>query len=111
MQIESVSVEAYAHNARTHSKKQIRRIATTIGRFGFNNPVLINDQRQIIAGMDRVAAAKLLGMKEVPTVTLSHLNAAEVQAYIIADTRLAELAGWDKEILAIELQALVDLKS
>jgi predicted phage terminase large subunit-like protein len=98
-----------AHNARTHSKKQIRQIAASIQRFGFNNPVLIDEQKQIIAGHGRAEAAKLLGMKEVPTVTLSHLSPAEVRAYIIADNRLAELAGWDKEILAIELQALVDL--
>jgi len=112
MQIETLAVEAlrpYARNARTHSNKQIRQIARSIERFGFCNPVLIDDQGQIIAGHGRVAAAKLLGIKEVPTVKLAHLSDAEKRAYILADNRLAEKAGWDREILAIELQALVSL--
>jgi hypothetical protein len=112
MQIETLAVETlrpYARNARTHSNKQIRQIATSIERFGFNNPVLIDDQGQIIAGHGRVAAAKLLGIKEVPTVKLAHLSEVEKRAYILADNRLAEKAGWDREILAIELQALVSL--
>src|SRR5919106_5582747 len=112
MQIETVAVEKlrpYERNARTHSKKQIRQIANSIERFGFCNPVLVDDKRQIIAGPGRVAAAKLLGIKEVPTVQLAHLSDVEKRAYIIADNRLAEKAGWDREILAIELQALVSL--
>ena len=99
----------YPHNARTHSKKQIRQIAKSIARFGFTNPVLIDDQKQIVAGHGRVEAAKLIGMVAVPTVQLSHLSEADKRAYILADNRLAEKAGWDREILAIELQALVDL--
>jgi DNA modification methylase len=75
----------------------------------FCNPVLVDVRRQIIAGHGRVAAAKLLGIKEVPTVKLAHLSDAEKRAYILADNRLAEKAGWDREILAIELQALVSL--
>jgi ParB-like chromosome segregation protein Spo0J len=112
MHIETVAVEAlrpYERNARTHSNKQVRQIARSIERFGFCNPVLIDDQGQIIAGHGRVAAAKLLGIKEVPTVKLAHLSDAEKRAYILADNRLAEKAGWDREILAIELQALVSL--
>jgi ParB/Sulfiredoxin domain len=112
MHIETVAVEAlrpYERNARTHSKRQIRQIAKSIERFGFNNAVLVDEQRRIIAGHGRVAAAKLLGIKEVPTVRLAHLSEAEKRAYILADNRLAEKAGWDREILAIELQALVDL--
>jgi ParB-like chromosome segregation protein Spo0J len=112
MQIETVPIETvkpYERNARTHTKKQIRQIAKSIERFGFNNPVLVDDRRQIIAGHGRVAAAKLLGIKEVPTVKLAHLSDAEKRAYILADNRLAEKAGWDREILAIELQALVSL--
>jgi ParB-like chromosome segregation protein Spo0J len=112
MQIETVAVRAlrsHPRNARTHSKKQIRQIANSIERFGFNNPVLVDDDKQIIAGHGRVQAAKLLGIAEVPSVRLSHLSEVEKQAYILADNRLAELAGWDREILAIELQALVDL--
>ena len=99
----------YARNARTHSKKQIRQIAKSIARFGFTNPVLIDGDKQIIAGHGRVEAAKLLGMVAVPTVQLSHLSEADKRAYILADNKLAEKAGWDREILAIELQALVDL--
>jgi DNA modification methylase len=112
MQIETFAIETlrtYAGNARTHSNKQIRQIAKSIERFGFCNPVLIDDQGQIIAGHGRVAAAKLLGIKEVPTVKLAHLSDVEKRAYILADNRLAEKAGWDREILAIELQALVSL--
>lgn len=99
----------YPQNARTHSRKQIRQIAESIRRFGFTNPVLIDDANQIMAGHGRVEAAKLIGLAEVPTVRLSHLSTAEKRAYILADNRLAEKAGWDREILAIELQALIDL--
>ena len=99
----------YANNARTHTNKQIRQIAKSIERFGFTNPVLIDDGGEIIAGHGRVAAAKLLGLAAVPTLRLSHLSAADKRAYIIADNRLAEKAGWDRELLAIELQALIDL--
>ena len=99
----------YARNARTHSRKQIKQIARSIQRFGFVNPVLVSDEDQIVAGHGRVEAARLLGMKDVPTLALSHLDAAERQAYVLADNKLAENAGWDKELLAIELQHLVDL--
>lgn len=112
MQIEHLSVRTlkpYPKNARTHNKKQIRQIADSIERFGFCNPVLIDDNRQIIAGHGRVEAAKLLGIGDVPTVRLTHLSETEKRAYILADNRLAERSGWDKEILAVELQALVDL--
>jgi DNA modification methylase len=97
-------------NARTHSRKQIRQIAESITRFGFCNPVLVDGENQIIAGHGRVEAAKVLGLKEVPTVRLAHLSEAEKRAYVLADNRLAELAGWDREILAIELQGLIDLE-
>jgi hypothetical protein len=99
----------YPRNARTHSKKQIRQIADSIQRFGFTNPVLISDDDEIIAGHGRVEAAKLLGMQSVPTLRLSHLDAAQRRAYLLADNKLALNAGWDHEVLAIELQALVDL--
>ena len=103
-------LKPYARNARTHSRKQIKQIAASIERFGFTNPVLVSDSGEIIAGHGRVAAAKLLGRKTVPTLTLSHLSETERRAYVIADNKLAMNAGWDKEILAIELQALVDLE-
>src|SRR5271155_1424451 len=99
----------YKGNARTHSRRQIKQIADSITRFGFNNPVLVDDAGEIIAGHGRVEAAKLLEMKDVPTLRLSHLSPAEKRAYVVADNKLAELAGWDREILAIELQALIDL--
>lgn len=100
----------YARNARTHSKKQVEQIARSIERFGFTNPVLISEDGEIIAGHGRVEAAKSLGFKAVPTLALSHLSEAERRAYVLADNKLALNAGWDKEVLAIELQALVDLE-
>src|SRR5215471_9379980 len=99
----------HPNNARTHSKKQIRQIAKSIEKFGFCNPVLIDDAKQIIAGHGRVQAAKLLGMEAVPTCRLSHLSDAEKRAYILADNKLAEKAGWDRDLLAIELQGLIEL--
>lgn len=99
----------YKGNARTHTKKQIRQIADSISRFGFNNPVLIDDVGEVIAGHGRVEAAKQLGLSGVPALRLSHLSAAEKRAYVLADNKLAEKAGWDREILAIELEGLNDL--
>jgi ParB-like chromosome segregation protein Spo0J len=98
-----------SRNARTHSKKQIRQIADSIRKFGFTNPVLIGDDDEIIAGHGRVEAAKLIGLQTVPAVRLSHLDAAQRRAYVLADNKLALNAGWDREILAIELQALIEL--
>lgn len=109
---EKIAVSAlkpYARNARTHSRRQIKKIAASIERFGFLNPVLIDENNQIIAGHGRVAAAKLLGWREVPSLRIKHLDEAEKRAYILADNRLAEEAGWDKEMLAIELQGLIEL--
>jgi DNA modification methylase len=99
----------YPRNARTHSKKQLKQIAASIQRFGFTNPVLVADDGEIIAGHGRVEAAKLIGMTAVPTLALSHLSAAERRAYVLADNKLALNAGWDRDILAIELQGLIDL--
>ena len=93
-------------NPRTHSKKQIRQIAASIEQFGFINPVLIDRDGRIVAGHGRVEAAKFLGLDTVPTICLETLTEAEIRAYVIADNRLAELAGWDQEMLAIELQGL-----
>jgi DNA modification methylase len=103
------TLRPYAGNARTHSRRQIRQLADSIARFGFTNPILIADDDTILAGHGRVEAAKLLGMTHVPTICLSHLTAAERRAYVLADNKLALNAGWDQELLAIELQALVDL--
>ncbi|MFC7543711.1 site-specific DNA-methyltransferase [Siccirubricoccus deserti] len=100
----------YDRNARTHSKKQVHQIAASIRQFGFTNPVLIDTSGCIIAGHGRVQAARQLGMDCVPTVLLEHLTEAELRAYRLADNRLAEKAGWDPEILKIELQGLAELE-
>lgn len=112
LRIETTAIaelKPYKRNARTHSTKQILQIAKSIQRFGFTNPILVDDEEQIIAGHGRLEAAKLLGITAVPTIKLSHLSPVEKRAYVIADNKLAEKAGWDREILAVELQALVDL--
>ena len=103
------SLRPYLGNARTHSKKQIRQIADGIRQFGFTNPVLVGENGEIIAGHGRVEAAKLLGLEKVPTVRLAHLNAAQRRAYVLADNKLALNAGWDRKLLAIELQGLIDI--
>ena len=102
------SLRPYAGNARTHAPKQLRQIADSIRRFGFVNPILVDAAGEIIAGHGRVIAAEQLGLAEVPVLAVTHLTPAEKRAYVIADNRLAEKAGWDREILAIELQALID---
>lgn len=99
----------YPRNALKHSKRQVKLIARSIEKFGFTNPVLMSGDGQIIAGHGRVAAAKLLGLETVPTIALSYLSAAERRACVLADNKLAEIAGWDRDILAIELQGLIDL--
>jgi len=103
------SLKPYDRNARTHSTKQIAQIAASIEAFGFNNPVLIDKEGGIIAGHGRVEAAKTLGFETVPCVRLEHLSDAQKRAYILADNKLAEKAGWDPEILKIELQHLTSL--
>jgi hypothetical protein len=99
----------YDKNARTHTKHQLRQIAESIRVFGFTNPILIDKENTIIAGHGRVEAAKTLGMSQVPTIRLENLNEDQIRAYIIADNKLAENAGWDTSILAIELQHLLTL--
>ena len=102
-------LKSYSRNARTHTKHQIRQIANSIKDFGFTNPVLIDVNDTIIAGHGRVQAAKLLGMDTVPTIRLESLTEDQIRAYVIADNRLAEKAGWDDSILAIELQHLLTI--
>jgi len=99
----------YANNARTHSDDQIKKIQASLREFGFVNPVLIDANRGVIAGHGRIEAAKREGMTEVPCVFVEHLTDAQKRAYILADNRLAELAGWDMDILKLELDALADL--
>jgi len=103
------SLRPYPGNARTHSKRQIRQIADSIRHFGFTNPVLVGENGEIIAGHGRVEAAKLLGLEKVPTVRLAHLNPAQRRAYVLADNKLALNAGWDRQLLGIELQGLIDI--
>jgi DNA modification methylase len=96
-------------NPRIHSKKQLEQIARAITQFGFTNPVLVDDGNGIIAGHGRVAAAKLVGLSQVPTVRLSAMSEAEIRAYVIADNKLAENAGWDRNLLGLEFQYLSSL--
>lgn len=104
------TLRAAPSNARTHSKKQLRQLADSIREFGFTNPVLVDAKGEVIAGHGRLAAARMLGLAEVPTLCLDWLSDEQKRAYVIADNRLAEKAGWDRQILAIELGALMDLK-
>lgn len=97
------------NNARTHNRKQSRAIAASIKQLGFNNPILIDMNNVIVAGHGRFEAAKGIGLTEVPVIQLNHLNPDEVRAFMLADNQLATLAGWDDEILAIELQHLVEV--
>jgi DNA modification methylase len=102
-------LKPHSRNARTHTKQQIRQIASSISAIGFANPVLIAGANTIVAGHGRVAAAKFLGMDRVPVIRLEGLSDDQIRAYIIADNRLAEKAGWDRNILAIELQHLLTI--
>lgn len=112
LHIEYLSLESlrpYPRNARTHSRKQIRQIADSISTFGFTNPILIDNDAMILAGHGRVEAARQLGMDRVPCVRLETMTAAQKRAYVIADNKLALNAGWDDELLALELKELVSL--
>lgn len=96
----------YVNNARTHDEEQIKKIQSSIREFGFINPVIIDDKNNIIAGHGRVQAALKEGIKEVPCIRESHLSEYQKKAYILAGNKLAELSGWDFEILANELEEL-----
>jgi DNA modification methylase len=96
----------YARNPRTHTEEQVAQIAASIAEFGFVNPVLVGADGVIIAGHARVMAARKLGLGEVPVIVLDHLSQAQRRALVIADNRLAQNAGWDEEMLRVELEAL-----
>ena len=100
------SIRFDPQNPRHHSKRQIRQIARSIESFGFNVPVLVDGQKQLIAGHGRVLAAQLLGMSEVPTIKIEHLTEAQRRGFMIADNRLTEKSVWDERLLAEQLQAL-----
>jgi len=111
LKITSLSVDKlipYANNSRTHSAEQIAKIASSIKEFGFNDPIAIDALNGIIAGHGRLEAAKLLGITSVPTIQLGHLSREQQKAYVLAHNRIALEAGWDHELLKIELQELKD---
>jgi len=98
----------YINNSRTHSDAQVAQIAASIREFGWTNPILIDGENGIIAGHGRLKAAMLLNMEEVPIIELSHLSETQKKAYIIADNKLAMNAGWDMELLKLEISELED---
>ena len=100
------SLIPYARNARTHSEDQVAQIAASIAEFGFTNPILTDGERGVIAGHGRLAAARKLELTEVPVIELTHLSAIQKKAYILADNRIAANAGWDDELLGVELTEL-----
>jgi ParB-like nuclease family protein len=108
--VETVSLQElrpWPRNARAHSRKQIRQIAESIRRFGFTNPVLIDGENHILAGHGRVEAAREMGMTTAPCLRVDYMSAAEKRAYVLADNKLALNAGWDEELLALELKELM----
>jgi DNA modification methylase len=107
-QVSTKDLIPYAKNARTHTDEQVAQIAASIREFGFVNPVLLKDDNTIIAGHGRVMAARKLGLDTVPAVYLSHLTDTQARAYVIADNKLALNAGWDDELLNLELGDLAD---
>jgi ParB-like chromosome segregation protein Spo0J len=98
----------YARNSRTHSDEQIAQLAASLREFGFTNPVLVDAENGIIAGHGRVLAARKLGLTEVPVIELAHMTDAQRRAYVMADNRLAESAGWDKDLLSLEVADLTE---
>ena len=109
MQVSQTEIEdliPYASNSRTHSDEQVAQIAASIKEFGFNNPVLLDKEKGIIAGHGRVLAGRKLGLKEIPTIELSHLTENQRKAYVIADNKLALNADWDMDLLALEMNGL-----
>lgn len=109
--IEYVSIDTlipYARNARTHSDAQVAQIAASITEFGWTNPILTDGVKGVIAGHGRLLAARKLGHNEVPIIELSHLTDTQKRAYIIADNKLSLNAGWDDEVLSVEMEELDD---
>ena len=113
VQVSQTSVASlipYVNNSRTHSDSQIDQIAASIREFGWTNPILVDAQNSIIAGHGRLAAARKLGLTQVPVIVLDHLTKAQKKALIIADNKIAENAGWDNQMLRLELDDLQDLE-
>ena len=104
--IETSKLIPYQNNARTHSQEQILKLRSSMREFGFINPILIDRQFNVIAGHGRLMAAKEEGLSKVPCVFVDHLTEAQKKAYILADNRYAQDAGWDEELLRLEIEAL-----
>lgn len=100
------SLKPWARNARTHSKRQIKLLARSIEEFGFTVPVLIDEKDNVLAGHGRLEASRSIGLQEVPTLRVDHLTEAQKRAYVIADNRIAEQAGWDEDMLLLEFADL-----
>ena len=107
--IETENLIPYARNSRTHSDEQVSQIAASIREFGFLNPIIMDGDNGIIAGHGRVLAAQKLGMESLPCIEAAHLTDAQRKAYVIADNKLALNAGWDDELLRVELDELGDM--
>ena len=105
-QVDVNDLKPYDKNPRTHSAVQIERLVNSIKEFGFTNPLLIDEENNIIAGHGRLQAGLILGMDKVPAITLTHLTEAQRRAYVIADNQLALNSGWDDDLLQAELAAL-----
>lgn len=103
------TLTSYANNPRTHSPAQIKQISKSINEFGFTNPILVDKNNQIIAGHGRLQAALSLGLEEVPVISLEKMTELQKKAYILADNKLAENAGWDEALLKLELGSLIEL--
>lgn len=99
-------LQPHKRNPRTHSRKQVQQIAASIKAFGFNNPVLVDRHGEILAGHGRVEAANMLGLKSVPVIRIQHLSEEQKRAYLIADNKIALNAGWNAEMLAVDLKEL-----
>ena len=104
--VPTASLVPYARNSRTHSPTQVDKIAASIREFGFLNPIITDGQSGIVAGHGRVLAAQKLGLDTLPTIDAAHLSEAQRRAYVLADNRMALDAGWDNDLLKIELQDL-----
>ena len=109
VQVPVADLIPYVNNSRTHDDKQLDQIAASIREFGFTNPILIDEQHSIIAGHGRLQAARKLKLTEVPCIVLEGLTEAQKKAYVIADNKLALNAGWDLDLLRVEIEALQEL--
>ena len=108
VQRDRTSLKPYENNPRTHSEAQIDRLVRSLKEFGFTNPVLIDENLNVVAGHGRLLAAEILNLEKVPTISLEHLTEDQRKAYVIADHQLALASGWDDDLLQSELAALAD---